>query len=309
MIHSGRCREADELLQKEGFLARYSDAVFNYIDVPRTGKPVPCPVASCFDGVLPSALVDRLASFLRDDGPFFGEHNYFSGSVGYFSYAHDLAHPEGTLLEQTALLLRETLADSGFPELRAARKIEWWAHNRSHEAGHQLHWDTDAEGESGVRHPLCTAVVFLSAGTGGPTVVTEQGVGDPMARRGWLIVPPERDVGRVAVLRGRYLHGVVGGHPRAPVPAAGRRKTLMLAFWEDVKIRPSLFQTPGACRPLPLGTKWVPEIERGVAELRRDPAAPRLVPLDCVEPFFQSVVASGQDASAQAVPYEQVFQG
>jgi hypothetical protein len=64
----------------------------------------------------------------------------------------------------------------------------------------------------------------------------------------------------------------------------------MFAFWEDVKIRPSLFQTPGACRPLPMGPKWVSLVAQPVQHLQ-----PRLkeelvaVPLRYVKPFFVTV--------------------
>ena len=95
-----------------------------------------------FDKVLPTELVERLAAFLDEDGPYFVEHKYGPNSP-YFSYAHDLNHSEGTLIEQTANLLKNALAPT-FPELKSARKIEWWAHSRDHEKGHQIHWDTDA---------------------------------------------------------------------------------------------------------------------------------------------------------------------
>ncbi len=121
-----------------------------------------------------------------------------------------------------------------------------------HDKGHQLHWDTDAEGVAGVNNPIASVVIYLSHGVGGPTVMTEQRIGDPIATHGWMVCPPalESQVGRIAAFRGKYLHGVVQGHPKCKTREA-RRKTLMIAFWEDVKIRPSLFEAPGSCRPIP----------------------------------------------------------
>ncbi len=147
MLHQGRAAEADALLASEGYQVRLADSVFNYA----AAGPVEmasCPVGVVYDRVLPPALVERLSWFLRDDAPFWTDHDYYSGKVqrerdlcvlltgrqsclqtGYFSYAHCLARPEKTLLEQVAAVLREALA-ADLPELRRARNIEWWAHNR-----------------------------------------------------------------------------------------------------------------------------------------------------------------------------------
>eukprot|EP00879_Flechtneria_rotunda_P033430 GHRR01037022.1.p1 GENE.GHRR01037022.1~~GHRR01037022.1.p1 ORF type:complete len:155 (+),score=53.11 GHRR01037022.1:306-770(+) len=108
-------------------------------------------------------------------------------------------------------------------------------------AGHQLHYDSDDEGQDGIRHPVMTSVLYLSSGTfnqqqqqypknqqgaetddsnstaaadvqlaqqqvyvGGPTLVTDQVLGGPMATKGWLVYPA---VNRFAMLGGKYLHG------------------------------------------------------------------------------------------------------
>ena len=155
--------------------------------------------------------------------------------------------------------------------------------------------------------------------------MTEQGLQDKLATHGWMALPPseERHVGRVAIFKGSYLHGVVGGNPLYPHRDAKRKvlffcsfrfvfvfspaQTLMIAFWEDVKIRPSLFQTPGACRPLPVGPGWVAEVCKPIPNL-----APRVgemlpVPLQFVKPFFASV--TGADLEAMDMPeYDSIFQ-
>lgn len=117
-------------------------------------------------------------------------------------------------------------------------------------AGHQLHFDSDDEGQGGVRHPIITAIVYLSDNTspaqthptrhagngtlpdptdsnrcqncdaggqgssscsckqqdwvGGPTLMTDQVLGGPLASQGWLAYPATN---RVVFFDGRYLHG------------------------------------------------------------------------------------------------------
>lgn len=95
-------------------------------------------------------------------------------------------------------------------------------------AGHQLHFDSDDEGQGGVRHPIITAIVYLSDNTspaqhsaadapkggsskavsqewvGGPTLMTDQTLGGPLATQGWLAYPATN---RVVFFDGRYLHG------------------------------------------------------------------------------------------------------
>lgn len=131
--------------------------------------------------------------------------------------------------------------------------------------GHQLHFDSDDEGQGGVRHPIVTAIVYLSDNTspaqrqgtchqsngnnvsngysnnpdssskhdttqgstcschgsgcagqagrcdcrqqdwvGGPTLMTDQVLGGPLATQGWLAYPATN---RVVFFDGRYLHG------------------------------------------------------------------------------------------------------
>jgi hypothetical protein len=81
LIHQGRSKEADELLAREGvFSVRLADQVFNYAG-PGPTPTLDCPVGAAFDGLLPRALVERLSYFLRDDAPFWANHDYYSGKV------------------------------------------------------------------------------------------------------------------------------------------------------------------------------------------------------------------------------------
>ena len=67
------------------------------------------------------------------------------------------------------------VACAAFPKAKEATTAEWWAHCRPHGSGHQLHFDSDDEGKGGViRHPICSAIVFVTGGCGGPTLVTDQ---------------------------------------------------------------------------------------------------------------------------------------
>ena len=39
---------------------------------------------------------------------------------------------------------------------------QWWAHCRPHSSGHQLHFDSDNEGQGTVRNPIISTVLYLS---------------------------------------------------------------------------------------------------------------------------------------------------
>jgi hypothetical protein len=109
-------------------------------------------------------------------------------------------------------------------------------------AGHQLHYDSDDEGQGGVRNPIFTSVLYLAPNTaspssnssssrhthaptadssnqaaqqqqqqqdvpsfvGGPTLVTDQLLGGPLATKGWLAYPATN---RFVMFDGKYLHG------------------------------------------------------------------------------------------------------
>ena len=108
-----------------------------------------------------------------------------------------------------------------------------------------------------MRNPLVSSALYLTSGVGGPTLVTEQKAGQPLAKRGWMSLPREN---RYLLFDGTLLHGVVPGNGtvakdggvRAPSSAAAadggadgntdsevgreapqrRRTTLMVAFWQ-----------------------------------------------------------------------------
>lgn len=102
---------------------------------------------------------------------------------------------------------------------------EWWVHSRPHCSGHQLHYDSDEtsieNGGKKPRHPLATMVIFLSdkedsregqeqedlcpsAYVGGPTLMTDQVLNGPLAKKGWLAFPK---INRICLFDSNYLHG------------------------------------------------------------------------------------------------------
>ena len=102
--------------------------------------------------------------------------------------------------------------------LHQCTHVELWAHNRPAVTGHQLHFDSDQEGQTAVvRHPLVSTVLYLSSessssssrSNGGATLVTNQRrVSRHVAQTAWLCPPAPR---RCVAFDGRVLHGVVPG--------------------------------------------------------------------------------------------------
>lgn len=306
-----------------------------------------CPVAGCLDGAVPPSLIDALRVAFAPAAPFWAAHDYFSPACGYFSYAmrlDALGSPvsgfEQALAWLAACCVR--LRPSSAP----ASHIEWWAHCRPHSAGHQMHFDSDAEGacgsggdglcdaelsgrsakrkseQTGPRHPLASLVLFIDAACGGPTLVTPQTRGGArLADCGWL-VPPK--TGRVAAFDGDVLHGVLPG-VGAPADASLRRVTLMIALWDGLQVRPG--SQPGAARPMPRdggASSWLGHVAcggardewgaRAAGDVLRDCATE--VPLPGVEPLWEDVDAAANAAGGVALrqltgvpPYSECFQG
>ena len=242
-------------------------------------KPTPndsrVPVRA-FDGAVPPGTLARLRRVFAPDSAFWDEHGYHEEGCGFFSYAHDLTRfPErfydhdgfrgpmrgvsesggkpSNLMDVVIARVRAVVSRA-FPAAAEATAAEWWAHSRPHASGHQMHFDSDDEGapvastqsnanRRTIRHPICSAVVFVTGGVGGPTLVTDQrDDAKRLARNGWLVAPV---AGRVAVFDGECLHGVMPGRGLVSkrVSRDGfepRRVTLMIAFWRDVEIRGAL---------------------------------------------------------------------
>jgi hypothetical protein len=257
--------EASQVMRTLGCTYRLAPEVLSY-DMPPAGDGAEhVEVAAALDGALPPSLVAHLSACFAPGAGFWQSHRYHCPETGYFSYSHvlgDAAAPPTTAWEQ-ALGALHTLAAQLRPECGRATHVEWWAHCRPHSSGHQLHYDSDAEGlpdESGQpRHPIASCVLYLSsddaANVGGPTLVTQQRRGNSaLGQAGWLGHPSP---GRLLVFDGSVLHGVLPG--RGPSPAPGQRRvTLMVAFWDGIDIIAG--DKPGASRPFPhLGRPDTPD--------------------------------------------------
>jgi len=216
---------------------------------------LPC---AALDRALPPSVLSHLDVCFAPAAPFWREHAYHAPDTGYFSYSHSLAGAPVTAWEALLRSLRALVAARLQPAAAAATHVEWWAHCRPHGCGHQLHYDSDAEGAPGAdgapRHPLASCVVFLGDGggddvaapVGGPTLVTLQRRGDSSLAPDAFLLAPARN--RLLAFDGSRLHGVVPGRGVSPQPG-GRRVTLMVAFWDGIEVRPA--EAPGASRPFP----------------------------------------------------------
>ncbi|GFR51687.1 hypothetical protein Agub_g14130, partial [Astrephomene gubernaculifera] len=262
------------------------------------------------DGALPAPLLAALRGALGPGGRFWREHGY--GRVGYFSYMHELGSPALSAIHQAATLLHRLVSER-FPAARAARFAEWWAHCRPHPSGHQLHFDSDDEGEGGVRNPFVSCVIYLTGGVGGPTLVTPQVLGGPLAPHGWLIYPREN---RLGMFDATYLHGVLPG--RGPSPRPGEfRITLMVAFWRDIQCRPRTDGLPGPSQPFPTSSPDSPPCRYSwMADLPPHPEGPEgwgpTAPVDAAPTFIDRVWErlDGQAVQPGAVQcYDECFQG
>jgi len=216
--------------------------------------------AKMFDDVFPPSMLNVMRKQFADvASPFWTQHDYFNPEKKrqFFSYVHDVTVDGG---EDTRSRFSNTMdvvieyakrvAGRAFPRvLTEATRAEWWCHNRAHCEGHQMHFDSDDEGINGLRHPICSVVVFISAngetttGTakgeenekdddeknaskrrkktdsrrerfvGGPTLVTTQRDGDQKNTNfneiRGYLAYPKTN--RCVVFDGELLHGVVPG--------------------------------------------------------------------------------------------------
>ena len=163
--------------------------------------------------------------------------------------------------------------------------------------------------------------------TGGPTLVSDQRLGGPLATRGWLCYPRAN---RLCLFDPAHLHGVVPGRGLNPAPDS-RRLTFMVGFWTSICARNRGRDCPGPGQPFPdtASTRytwpsemaWHPDLATPAAQAARCdvPVAPaplasvweRVVPL----PASAADAASGGNSHADAAPhasipsYEACFQG
>mmetsp|Transcript_20919 Transcript_20919/g.32068 ORF Transcript_20919/g.32068 Transcript_20919/m.32068 type:complete len:416 (-) Transcript_20919:244-1491(-) len=220
---------------------RLSNEVLRSIDLPRqiSSKTSESSIFVVYDNAL-CGLAQLRQAFLTPD--FWRAHNYVSSRQPrqFFSYCHSLnEYNDHAVTATTARVILQILKPD-FPQLAQAQYVEWWSHRRPRCSGHQLHFDSDDEGQYQLRHPIVTAILFFDD-IGGPTLLTTQKPNDHVLHRhGAHLIFPRRH--RILAFLGDRLHSVLPISPTATQPNSAfrqRRTTLMLAYWSRLtRIRP-----------------------------------------------------------------------
>lgn len=273
LCQSGRASKAKKGLISLGYVCRLSSSVLDYPSIEQethgavatstsnevNGTECPCII---IDNFLSSNTMRSLKSNFEDlTASYWSDHAYqVEPPSPYFSYALPIDRAlssYGFLGDLVTQIYTCTLLRLKFPELCKAKYVEMWAHNRPHASGHQMHFDSDDEGRGGVRNPIVSTILYITAGSGGPSLVTSQAFGDcHLAEKGWLCHPKEK---RLVAFDGRYLHGVVPGKNAS---TGKRRVTLMFAFWFDLQIKQK--KGLGSSRPFPLDKRWAKNLKQSV---------------------------------------------
>ncbi|KAL9190975.1 hypothetical protein ACHAXT_000681 [Thalassiosira profunda] len=340
LCQSGRCRKAKKGLKSIGFTCRLAERVLCYPKEGEVGaassassgdkaaskKAPPCQIV---DNFLSKCEVERLRSvFASPAADYWAAHEYsVEPPSPYFSYvlplddilsATDASTSRfGFIGDLARKIISCPIVQQKFPKLCNAKFVELWAHNRPHASGHQMHFDSDDEGRGGVRNPIVSTILYITAGdattnndangnaAGGPSLVTNQKLSDNrLATKGWMAHPRPQ---RLVAFDGRYLHGVVPGKG----VRAGRRATLMLAFWEKIQVRPGA--GPGSARPFPAsedGPEWA---RRLVAPLDGDESCSydscAEVPPVELDVIYETLDGKPWKRGMGMPEYDQVFQG
>jgi len=258
------------------------------------------------DNAIPIKFLRRIQQAFEPNAPFWEEHNYQDPNIGYFSYLYSLDQEPSNLIEQIISFIWNK-AKKYFPILSEAKMSEWWAHCRPHHDGHQLHFDSENEGQGTVRHPLVSTVLYLSEGIGGPTLVTTQKLKGSLATHGWFIYPK---INRLTMFNANVLHGVIPGRGLDP-NANHRRISFMIGFWTSITPHPRLDGKPGAAQPFPYDKKndkkWIQQVMRKQQshgkKLRTMNVTPTIVPK-----IWESVIDPDKPIPTLP-PYQTCFQG
>ena len=191
---------------------------------------------NAFDDVLPSGMLKMMQGGFGRDAKFWKENHYGDPRTGFFSFQHKLPpfgsldHAGGSVQSGMDSFLHHIwkVSSTAVPEVKKATYVEWWAHSRAHCYGHQIHYDSIPGNKKGSpKHPIISAITFLTADCGGPTLVTDQTISSQQSTKGWLAHPKTN---RMVCFRGSQLHCVLPGAGHSPSKNA-RRTTFMAAFW------------------------------------------------------------------------------
>jgi len=355
LCQSGRCKKAKKGLTSMGFTCRLAKEVLDYpyedeSDQSNTNheddatvannteikeKKASTAICQIVDGFLSPEELKRLRSvFESPTARYWTDHNYaVEPPSPYFSYVMPLAdicvatesngkkRTFGFIGDLAQKIMECPLVNEKFPKLQSkANFVEFWAHNRPHASGHQMHFDSDDEGRGGIRNPIISTIIYITAenttinngkhgrATGGPSLVTNQKLSDiRLATKGYFAHPKSQ---RLVAFDGRYLHGVVPGKG----VEGGRRVTLMLAFWENIQIRRG--EGPGSARPFPNQDDDLPKWASQLVQPLEDSDINANDYGSCVEkdPIKLDVIYESLDGKAwkrgMGMPsYDQVFQG
>ena len=303
LLQSGRFAEGDAILKDLGFACRLADSILKYETPESPVKLIPESEDLCF--VLDDFVRDREAEVLKKvfsdiQSTYWTCHGYsVEPPSPYFSYLIPLADCDklgmiGGLVDR----IRKTLLDWK-PQLKNCTYCEMWAHNRPHATGHQLHFDSDNEGQDQLRHPVVSTVVYLSS-EGGPTLVTNQRTtSQQLASHGWMSFPQEH---RLVAFDGRVLHGVIPGRHEV----SARRVSLMLAFWKKIDSRAG--ETPGAARPWPKDRVWAQELGQPIESTSDEHIGTRTGVVEA-RYIYQDLNGKPWTRRMGMPEYDQVYQG
>jgi hypothetical protein len=314
LCQSGRSKEVSSILGSLGYTCRLSSLVLDYPSMldsstlPTTTKQQskvkpPCRI---LDNFLTSDELKILQDvFLDTDASYWVDHNYqVEPPSPYFSYIIPLskASDDFGFIGHVVLKCLHHLK-SKFPHLNKATTVEMWAHNRPHASGHQMHFDSDNEGMGGVRNPVISTILFLTDGTGGPSLVTNQKLAHgQLATMGWLSSSKEK---RLVAFDGQVLHGVV---PGKGCSGPGRRVTLMFAFWKKIKVR----EGGGAAKAFSNdNAAWAVSLKRDYSvdtEHDETPGPTEVEPFE-VKPIYESLNGEAWSRDMGFPEYDKVFQG
>lgn len=321
LCQSGRANEAKGILLSLGFICRLSTSVLDYPAVEqeahhagaaiRDFKATECPCI-IIDNFLASNTMEYLKRNFEDLTASYWSDNAYQVEPPspYFSFAlpiDDALSNYGFLGSLISQIYNCVLLRTKFSGLSDAKYVELWAHNRPHASGHQMHFDSDDEGRGGVRNPVMSTIVYVTAGSGGPSLITSQAFGDcHLAQKGWLCHPKEK---RLVAFDGKYLHGVI---PGKKISTSGRRVTLMLAFWTDIDIRQE--NGLGSSRPFPTHKPWAKKLlQECIYSDRSDDVGTRdlaeATPIPILVPCVYETLDGKPWSKRMGMPsYDQVFQ-
>ncbi len=322
LCQSGRFKKAKGILTKLGYECRLSQVVLNYPLSPQgesnntkevqdqgASSEIPCCV---LDGFMTKHEVNHLRDvFESPSASYWVDHNYaIEPPSPYFSYVLPLnkASDLGFVGELILKIYQSKELRSKFPKLKNATKVEMWAHNRPHPSGHQMHFDSDDEGRDGIRNPIISTILYVTADCGGPSLITNQKLTDKrLATKGWMCHAKSE---RLLAFDGRFLHGVI---PGKGVAEAGRRVTVMFAFWSDIRIRNE--EGPGSARPFPLinhdSIQWVESLMKNSLaspEVAESNECKEAEPLQ-IDRIYETLEGKRWTKSMGMPEYDRVFQG